>query len=119
MKPTNPLPPNFLLRFFRWYCHPKLADFIEGDLLEVYLQRKKQHGKRKADLLFTIDVILLFRPGIIRPPEGAQQLNSYGMYKSYLKIGWRNLARNKGYSMINISGLAIGMTVAILNGLWI
>lgn len=111
--------PRLLLRFFRWYCHPKLADYIEGDLLEVYLQRRKQVGKRKADLLFAIDVILLFRPGIIRPPEGAQHLNSYGMYKSYLKIGWRNLARNKGYSLINISGLAIGMTVAILNGLWI
>jgi len=39
------------------------------------------------------------------------------MYKSYFKIGWRNLLRNKGYSLINIGGLALGMTVAILNGL--
>jgi putative ABC transport system permease protein len=41
------------------------------------------------------------------------------MYKSYLKIGWRNLHREKGYSVINIAGLAMGMTVAILIGLWI
>ena len=41
------------------------------------------------------------------------------MYKSYFKIGWRNLQRNKGYSLINIGGLAIGMTVAILIGMWI
>jgi len=41
------------------------------------------------------------------------------MYKSYFKIGWRNLLRNKGYSLINIGGLAIGMVVAILIGLWI
>src|SRR5258708_10892923 len=31
------------------------------------------------------------------------------MYKSYFKIGWRNLLRNKGYSIINISGLALGI----------
>lgn len=41
------------------------------------------------------------------------------MYKSYFKIGWRNLLSNKSYSLINISGLAIGMAVAMLIGLWI
>ncbi len=41
------------------------------------------------------------------------------MYKSYLKIGWRNLVRDKGYSFINIGGLALGMTVAIIIGLWV
>jgi putative ABC transport system permease protein len=40
------------------------------------------------------------------------------MIKSYFKIAWRNLLRNKGYSFINISGLALGMSVAILIGLW-
>jgi putative ABC transport system permease protein len=41
------------------------------------------------------------------------------MIKNYLKIAWRNLVKNKGYSAINIGGLAVGMTVAILIGLWI
>src|SRR3954468_12790549 len=41
------------------------------------------------------------------------------MIKNYLKIAWRNLRNNKGYSAINIGGLAIGMAVAILIGLWI
>ena len=41
------------------------------------------------------------------------------MYKSYFKIGWRKLLRNKGYTSINIGGLALGMTVAMLIGLWI
>jgi ABC-type antimicrobial peptide transport system permease subunit len=41
------------------------------------------------------------------------------MFKSYFKIGWRNLLKNKGYSFINIGGLALGMTVAMLIGLWI
>lgn len=41
------------------------------------------------------------------------------MYKSYIKIGWRNLVKNKGYSFINIGGLAMGMAVAMFIGLWI
>lgn len=41
------------------------------------------------------------------------------MIKNYLKIALRNLARNKGFSFINISGLAIGMAAAILILLWI
>jgi uncharacterized protein YneF (UPF0154 family) len=41
------------------------------------------------------------------------------MFKTYLKVGWRNLVRDEGYSFINIGGLALGMTVAILIGLWV
>jgi hypothetical protein len=41
------------------------------------------------------------------------------MIKNYFKIAWRNLVRSKGYSAINIGGLAVGMAVAILIGLWI
>ena len=40
------------------------------------------------------------------------------MLKNYLKIALRNLARNKGYSFLNITGLAVGMAVAIMIGLW-
>ncbi|HMC84757.1 MAG TPA: ABC transporter permease, partial [Chitinophagaceae bacterium] len=41
------------------------------------------------------------------------------MIKSYFKIAWRNLVKNKVYSFINIGGLAIGMAVAMLIGLWL
>ncbi|QRR03193.1 ABC transporter permease [Dyadobacter sandarakinus] len=41
------------------------------------------------------------------------------MIKNYLKIAWRNLIGNKSYSAINIGGLAMGMTIAMLIGLWI
>ena len=41
------------------------------------------------------------------------------MFYNYFKIAWRNLAGNKTYSLINIGGLAVGMTVSMLIGLWI
>jgi putative ABC transport system permease protein len=33
-------PPKLFLGFFRWYCHPKMQDYIEGDLMEVYEARR-------------------------------------------------------------------------------
>ena len=41
------------------------------------------------------------------------------MFRNYFKIAWRNLLKSKGYSAINIAGLATGMAVALLIGLWI
>ena len=41
------------------------------------------------------------------------------MMKYYSKIAWRNLIKNKVYSVINIVGLATGMAVAMIIGLWI
>jgi putative ABC transport system permease protein len=40
------------------------------------------------------------------------------MFRNYLKTAWRNLVKNKVYSVLNISGLAVGMAVALLIGLW-
>jgi len=41
------------------------------------------------------------------------------MIKNYFKIAWRNIVKSKVYSFINIGGLAVGMAVAILIGLWV
>ena len=41
------------------------------------------------------------------------------MIRNYFKIARRNLVKNKVYSFINIGGLAVGMTVAMLIGLWV
>ncbi|MCO5937109.1 ABC transporter permease [Mucilaginibacter sp. RB4R14] len=41
------------------------------------------------------------------------------MFRNYLKISWRNLTKNKAHTFINVTGLSVGMAVAILIGLWI
>jgi len=41
------------------------------------------------------------------------------MLKNYLKIALRSLNRNKINSIINISGLAIGLACVLLIGLYI
>jgi putative ABC transport system permease protein len=41
------------------------------------------------------------------------------MFKNYFKIAWRNLWKNKFYSLVNITGLAIGLSVGIMILLWV
>ncbi|MGN6416518.1 MAG: ABC transporter permease [Pseudobacter sp.] len=41
------------------------------------------------------------------------------MFRNYFKTAWRNLLKNKAYSGINVFGLAAGMAVALLIGLWV
>ena len=41
------------------------------------------------------------------------------MFRNHLKSALRNLRKSKVSSFINIAGLAVGMAVALLIGLWI
>ena len=41
------------------------------------------------------------------------------MLINFLKVAWRNIVRGKGFSLINISGLTIGMASAMLILLWV
>ncbi|MCG8307548.1 MAG: ABC transporter permease [Cytophagales bacterium] len=107
-------PPKLPLRFFRWYCHPEYLEDIEGDLLERFERRLEERGIRAARWRFLKDVLLLFRPGIIRPAEGYHNLNNFGMFKNYLKVGFRNILKYKTFSSINIFGLAVAMSVCML-----
>ncbi|SEO59201.1 AraC-type DNA-binding protein [Mucilaginibacter gossypiicola] len=43
-----------------------------------------------------------------------KKLNRNFMFKNYFKIAWRNLARNKSYTAINITGLAVGIAVCMV-----
>jgi len=41
------------------------------------------------------------------------------MFRNYFKIAWRNIQKHKGYSIINISGLALGLACCLLILLWV
>lgn len=41
------------------------------------------------------------------------------MFKNYFKIAWRSLLKNKFYTIINISGLAVGLATGIMLLLWV
>lgn len=112
-------PPKFFLRLFRWFCHPRLVKPIEGDLVEIYEERVKELGKKKANQKFIIDVLLLFRKDIIKPVDGTYRLNTYGMLKHNLLITLRSFRRFKSTFLINLLGLSSGLAATILIYLWV
>ena len=112
-------PPKLFLRFFRSYCDPKMQGYIEGDLMEAYHRRLEKYGKRKANMQFIIDVLLLFRPGIVKSKTSYHTLNSPDMFKNYFTTGWRNLWRSKLHSTLNIVGLTFGIVCFLLIALYV
>lgn len=109
--------PKWPLAFFKWYCRADYLEDLEGDLQERYELNIQDKGRFYARKNFLLDVLKLFRPGIIQIKVNTQKTNA--MTRHHFLIGFRNLLRNKGYSSLNIGGLALGMTIAILIGLWL
>ncbi len=110
-------PHKWPFRFFRWFCDPDIVDNIEGDLLELFEWRVKQN--KQANWLLVLDVLKLFRPGIIRSFSGTQKLNSFGMIQHNMKFGWRNLLKQKDLFGINIFGLATGISTCLMISLFV
>lgn len=63
----------------------------------------------------------VYKPGPSFPAAQliSMPLNRCFMFKNYLKMAWRNMRNNKVYTILNIAGLATGMAVALLIGLWV
>ncbi|CAN5133945.1 hypothetical protein BH09BAC4_BH09BAC4_26670 [soil metagenome] len=118
---TPPRWAKWLLRLL----HPAdTLEEVEGDLDELYAYWYGRAGKNQATLRYVLNVVSVLPP-FVRRREPKRVSNKFPnpthtmMLRSYFKIAWRNLIKNKAYSVINIGGLALGMTVAILIGLWV
>jgi putative ABC transport system permease protein len=107
---NNIQPPAFFLRFFRWFCDPAVVEDIEGDLREMFDRdvNNDTGSIAKARLQFSMRVVRLFRPGIIKKFRFYSSNGPAPMFKNYFITSMRSLMRSKGFSAINIVGLAVG-----------
>ncbi|GAB4052919.1 ABC transporter permease [Spirosoma litoris] len=113
-------PPRFATRLLNWFCAPHLREEVLGDLHERYELWVVQGGEHSARRRYWREVLAYVRPSIIkRQANKYPTLTTTAMLRNYLKIAFRTLVKHKGYSFINIGGLAVGMAVAMLIGLWV
>ena len=125
-------PPRWAQRLLERITAPHLQEEIQGDMDELFHKRGQRYGYVKARLLYVIDLLLLLHPRLWRreaDPTFKPRYSTFNdipksflhptMIRSYLTIAFRNLVKNKAYSAINIGGLAVGMAVAMLIGIWI
>ncbi|MEM6379623.1 MAG: ABC transporter permease, partial [Bacteroidota bacterium] len=110
---------EFPFRLFKWFCDPDIHLDIEGDLIELYKRRIQQENTRKAKLLLYKDVLLLFRPGIIRPISFLQINRQKIMLKYHLKMALRTFNRYRTSFTINIIGLSTALTCALFIYIWV
>lgn len=111
-------PPRIPLRILRWFCDPELLEDVEGDLFEIFKVRASK-DPRLARLLYTRDVIQLFRPGIIKKFQWLNPVNNTSMLINHIKTAVRQAAKYKGYTAINIAGLVVGLASCMLILLWV
>ncbi|SDM52565.1 putative ABC transport system permease protein [Catalinimonas alkaloidigena] len=100
-------------RFFRWFCHPDFYADIQGDLEELYQRNRARRSARYASWKLCWQVVMLFRPSLIRPFSPFAFLHPL-MLRNYLTIGSRHLLRHKLFTSINVAGLALGLAAFLL-----
>ncbi len=91
------------------------SEFAVAEMLdEEYSAILKSEGKLKSILWYWGQTLLTARSYITFMTSGR-----FAMLNNYLKIAYRNLLRQKAYSIINITGLALGMACCMLLLLWV
>jgi len=87
---------------------------ILGDAEEEFNEIVRKQGKLSAHMWYWL-LIVISLPSFFK----IFFLWRYAMVKNYIKIAFRNLIRYKGYSFINITGLAVGMACTILIAVYV
>ncbi|MFD1143712.1 permease prefix domain 2-containing transporter [Larkinella insperata] len=123
--PNRPSPPRWADRLLEWFVAPHLLEYVQGDLHETFHKRVGQVGSARARREYVWAVFACLTPFFATrqaAPQKAKALAAIDnphpiatdMLRNYLRIGFRSLLKQRGYSFINIFGLATGLAVALL-----
>jgi len=106
--------PKIIRLLLRIFLPSNDYEFLIEDYELLYQLRFEKEGEKSAQLW-------LFKYLLKTVPQFAIQSIFWGitMLKNYFKVAVRNFERNKFYSVINITGLAIGMACTILILFWV
>lgn len=107
-------PPKWPLRILERFCDPELFDEIEGDLSEMFDKWVEVHGIRKARQLYILHTFKFIRPFIFKRKTPVYSGNFSAMMYNHFKTAWRNISGSKGFTAINVLGLSLGLTCAIV-----
>jgi putative ABC transport system permease protein len=111
MKPGQPKRGRKLL----WLLLPdNERESLIGDCDEIFEEKVREKGRLAASIWYAWQIALLI-PSSLKESIYWSVL----MFRNYLKIALRNLIRHKGFSFLNISGLAIGMVCTIMILFWV
>lgn len=109
MKRTSPHPPKLAESLLRRIRNTADSFSLLGDMEEEYIRLLTEKNRSCAELWYWKQTMISFFPFL-----KASFLGSLYMLKNLFKISLRIVKRYKGYSFINIGGLALGITCCLL-----
>ena len=107
-------PPKLANRLLGFFLREKENSEKLGDLEEGFWIKAEEVGIIKAKLWYLWQTIIAI-------PVCLKNSITWGliMFKNYFKIAFRNVLKQKGYSFINIFGLALGLSCSIFIFMWV
>lgn len=110
----NNRPPKIAEKLLSKLLYDDVWKTTLGDFEEQYSYLLGKEGRSKANRWYW-GQILRYAPSKITH----KVYWTTGMFNNYLKIAYRSIVKNKSYSFINISGLAVGLASFLLIGIYI
>lgn len=114
MTPEDHRTPRCLKRVLRLFYQGDALQEKLGDFEEFYQIKIQTRGKFRASILCFFQVIRL----LISKSELSFYW-SFAMFKNYVTIAFRSLMRHKIFSIITVSGLALGISAFLLISVWV
>ncbi len=108
MNKKSKITPDIGEKILKIFAKDRDGESFSGDIEEFYLMHLENKGKLYAIVWYWFQIFRSIWTNISVSIKW-----SITMFNNYLKIAFRNIMRYKGYSIINIAGLAAGITCSI------
>ncbi len=102
---------DFCLSFF---IDEIMRESILDDMETRYAGNKENKGPFLSGMIWICKLMLIMQAFAVK-----SIIWRTVMFKNYMKVTMRNIKRNRGYSFINIAGLAFGIACTIMILLWV
>ena len=111
-------PPRWIFRFLTFFCKEEFLEEISGDLEEIYHVHFQAHGKRSANWRYAWNVLRFFKWSNIKKTTRFNS-NIVTMTRNNFKIAARVLWRQKVNTLLNVTGISIGIACFLLISLYV
>jgi putative ABC transport system permease protein len=108
-------PPYWITYLIQNLAQDRVAEEIEGDLNEMYYTELEAYGQAFARRKYILRGLGFLAKRFFWKQSAQQNYTIMpAMFKNYFKTATRNLSKNKFFTTLNVFGLALGMSLALL-----